>query len=122
MKSALFPRLWLVCVCVALLIVGCGLFTKPADKVSFQRGEAWEAYSNMRVVYAVLKIGVQAACTSGKLDAATCAPLPRIHEEMMEVDGEVMAGLKNPEREVDWVKVGRALAIIAKLAKLGMAL
>lgn len=105
---------------LGLTLSGCALFSKPADTVSFQRGQAWQTYSDMRVTYSALKLKIEQACKTGKLDAETCAPLPRIHEEMLRIDKRVMGALANPAVEVDWAAVAEAIGVIVKLAGMVM--
>lgn len=93
-------------------------FSKPSDKVSFPRGEAFKVYADIRVTYSLHMYKLGAACKGGKVGQEVCAELPRLDEEMRRLDDKIMNALANPATEVDWAAVGEAVKIVMKLAGL----
>ena len=92
-------------------------FTKPADTVSFPRGQAFKTYSSIRVAYARLKLRMDLACKAGQLDPHWCqTDLARLDEEATRVDRRIMDSLANPAVEVDWQAVYEAVELVMKLA------
>lgn len=104
-----------------LFFAGCtsipAPFTKPADEVTFERGQAFKAYSTARVAYALTAYRMGEACRAGKLDAVWCTnDLVRIDEEAKRVDARIMGSLANPTIQVDWQAIYEAVQLIVKLA------
>lgn len=92
-------------------------FTKPADQVIFERGQAFKAYSSIRVAYALTAYRLGEACAAKKLDTAWCSTdLARLDEEARRVDARIMDSLANPVIEVDWKAIYEAVELVVKLA------
>ncbi len=108
---------WIVVPACVMLLSGCALFAKPADTVSFPRGEAFVAYSDVRVTYALLKQRLEDGCKAGRLDPEFCAGLPRANEEVVRVDGKIMQALANPATVIDWAAIAEAIRLVMALAK-----
>jgi len=116
-------KTWRVLV-VAVLLAGCASggkidspFQKPSDEVRFPRGQAFKAYSSIRVAYAVTKVRADLACSAGKLDPKWCVTdLKRLDEEAKRIDGRIMDSLANPAIEVDWQAIYEAVEFVVKLA------
>jgi hypothetical protein len=92
-------------------------FTKPADQVMFERGQAFKSYSSIRVAYALTAYRMGEACAAKKLDAKWCSSeLPRIDEEAHRIDARIMDSLANPVIEVDWKAIYEAVELVVRLA------
>lgn len=106
----------LVILALALLLPGCALFTKPAETVSFPRGELALTYRDLSVAYALIEKEIVAGCKTRVITAETCEAGVKARERLAELDEEIRSAIANPAYEVNWKNVAKALRIISQLA------
>lgn len=105
-------------VAAGLLLAGCGIFTKPPDTVTFERGQFFVATFNIGQAYAVMKTKIEDRCASKKLDATFCAYAAQVDREMeRSVKRPILDALSKPgPAVVDWNAVIIGVGILADLA------
>jgi hypothetical protein len=100
----------------AVLLSGCALFTKPAETVSFPRGEFALTYRDLSVAYALIEQQIVTGCKTKVINEETCESGARARERLAELDSEIRDAIANPAYEVNWKNVAKALRIISQLA------
>ena len=99
-----------------LVLVGCGIFTKPAETISVERQQFLNAYARAQVLYANVAERMTRLCVAGRIEREECARMAAVHEQAKALDAEIRAKLAVPESEVDWVRVMKLLELALSLA------
>lgn len=98
----------------AVLVGGCGFFTKDAETITMPLQDARNAYATIRTLYLDVAARAQAKCERKELTEADCLRLAGIAEQARALDFEIRRGLDNPKAEVNWANIAKLLELAAK--------
>ena len=94
---------------VLIVATGCGILTKPAERISVERQQFLNSYARARVLYQHLHARIEALCQVDRLNRETCAKAAAIDQQARALDAEIRAKIDTPESEVDWPRVMQLL-------------
>ena len=101
---------------VLIVATGCGILTKPAERISVERQQFLNSYARARVLYATVAERMTRLCAQQRIELAECARMASVHEQAKALDAEIQAKLAVPESEVDWGRIMRLLELALELA------
>lgn len=112
-------RILLAGLLVALVLAGaagCGVFTKPADTVSFDRVQMALTMGDLQAPIAVLEFKAAGECQAGRFSTATCLQIQELVTQARALKAEIVAALLDPTVQIDWAKVAAVIKLAIQIA------
>lgn len=101
---------------VVTLLSSCAVFTRPTDRISFDRQKFINAYARGRILYGAIAEGVVRDCQTGRRTREDCAAKAAIHEQAKVLDSEIRAKIDTPESEFDYELVMKVFEFWLEMA------
>jgi hypothetical protein len=105
-------------VCVAVLLAGCGTFTKPTGRITVDRQDFIDSYALAKVLYQRVRSAGETYCLERQPPQARVdcmVELSKLDSQAKLASLEIEAKIAVPESEVDWGTIVTLLRLIAAM-------
>ena len=99
----------------AAATAGCGVFGKPSDDISFNRGQFSVVVIRLAELHGALTVLAAMACREAQTPAvvALCGELRRAEDQYQALKPQVERAITDPRTVPDWTAIIRGLEILS---------